>query len=128
MVQPELLYVFYKSASGMFLKEQIKVVPVIVKCLFQVSTEAPVRIFLEAERNILGANGRNLAYIAVKFVEENGNLVLDAQIRLEAVLEGGEPENRRAHLAGFGSDNPCTNYHTHCVIKASIDKSTALAI
>ena len=35
MVQPELLYIFYKSASGMFLKKQIKVVPVIVKCLLQ---------------------------------------------------------------------------------------------
>lgn len=73
-----------------------------------VTTEVPVCIDLEAERTILEANGRDLAYIAVKLVDKNGNLVPDAQIRLEAVLEGGEPENCRAHLAGFGSDNPCT--------------------
>lgn len=55
------------------------------------------------EKNILVSNGCSLVYISVEIVDEDGNVVPDAQISLSAEVSGA------ASLAGFGSANPITS-------------------
>ena len=72
------------------------------------------------EKTALSADGESLAYVAVELVDDQGNVVPDAEISLTAEVtvcadgnsaetdcrEGAE--DAPAYLAGFGSDNPIT--------------------
>lgn len=67
------------------------------------TTGAPAAIELEPEREEITADGHSLAYIAVQVIDEEGNLVPDAEIALNAGVDGA------GVLAGFGSGNPITD-------------------
>lgn len=68
------------------------------------TTGAPDHIVLRPECTELTADGSSLSYIHVEICDSDENIVPNAQIRLEAVLEHKEC----AALAGFGSSNPIT--------------------
>ncbi|MBQ8952987.1 MAG: DUF4982 domain-containing protein [Clostridia bacterium] len=61
------------------------------------------RLRLVAEQDRLKADGQSLAYVWAEIVDEAGNVVPDAAIRLTAEVSGG------AELLGFGSGNPITD-------------------
>ena len=62
----------------------------------------PASIRLTPEQESMKACGESLCYVQVELVDENGNLVPDADALLKAEVTG------EAVLAGFGSGNPIT--------------------
>ena len=85
-----------------------------------VSTGRPAAVRLVPEKTALSSDGESLAYVAVELVDDQGNVVPDAEISLTAevtVCADGDSaetdcregaEDAPAYLAGFGSDNPIT--------------------
>ena len=59
-------------------------------------------IRLSPEQDHLQADGASLAYVWAEIVDDSGNVVPDAAIRLHAEVSGA------AGLLGFGSGNPIT--------------------
>lgn len=68
----------------------------------------PVRVVLEADRPVIAADGMDLCYVTATVVDEKGRRVYDADCELTAAVSGA------GTLAGFGSNDPCTeeNYGT----------------
>ena len=58
---------------------------------------------LVPETETLAADGESLAYVQVEVVDEEGNVVPDAAVKLQAEVSGA------ARLLGFGSANPVTD-------------------
>ena len=63
----------------------------------------PVAIRLTAETEEMQADGESLCYVNAELIDENGQVVPDADILLTAKAEGA------AALTGFGSGNPITD-------------------
>jgi len=63
----------------------------------------PVSIRLTAETEAMKADGESLCYVNAELIDENGNVVPDADVLLKAEATGA------AALLGFGSGNPITN-------------------
>ena len=59
-------------------------------------------IRLSAETRTLKADGASLCYVNAELIDENGNVVPDADVLLKAEVTGA------AELLGFGSGNPIT--------------------
>ncbi len=66
------------------------------------TTGKPCGIRLLPENKCLRANGHDLAYVGVEIIDQDGNVVPDAEIDLSAEVTGC------VSLAGFGSANPRT--------------------
>ena len=62
----------------------------------------PVSIRLNAETKAMKADGASLCHVNAELVDENGNVVPDADVLLKAEVSGA------AELLGFGSGNPIT--------------------
>ena len=68
-----------------------------------IETTGPAcRILLDAEQSQLTADGMDLCYVSATLVDEAGRRVYGADIELRATVTGP------GTLAGFGSNNPCT--------------------
>ena len=67
------------------------------------TTGKPASIRLTAETEALKANGVSLCYVNAEVIDENGNVVPDADVLLKADVNGA------ATLQGFGSGNPVTD-------------------
>ena len=67
------------------------------------TTGKPASIRLTAETEALKANGVSLCYVDAEVIDENGNVVPDADVLLKADVNGA------ATLQGFGSGNPVTD-------------------
>ena len=67
------------------------------------TTGKPVVIRLNAETEEMKADGESLCYVNAELIDENGQVVPDADILLSAKAEGA------AALLGFGSGNPITD-------------------
>ena len=63
----------------------------------------PVSIRLTAETDRMKADGESLCYVNAELVDENGCVVPDANVFLQAEVAGA------AQLLGFGSGNPVTD-------------------
>ena len=63
----------------------------------------PVSIRLTAETEAMKADGESLCYVSAELIDENGNVVPDADRLLKAEVTGA------AELLGFGSGNPITD-------------------
>lgn len=68
-----------------------------------VTTGPAKELRLIQEKKELSANGHEVAYVRVEIVDENGIVVPDAALRLNAAVEGV------GSLAAFGSSNPITD-------------------
>ncbi len=68
-----------------------------------ITTGKPVSIRLTAETEAMKADGESLCYVNAKLIDENGNVVPDADMLLKAEVNGA------AELIGFGSGNPITD-------------------
>ncbi len=66
------------------------------------TTGKPATIRLTAEREAMKADGESLCYVNTELIDENGNVVPDADTLLKAECTG------EAELLGFGSGNPIT--------------------
>ena len=66
------------------------------------TTGRPAALRLTAETDALRADGASLCYVHAELVDENGHVVPDADVVLEARVTGA------AELLGFGSGNPVT--------------------
>ena len=78
----------------------------------------PASIRLTADKTRLKADGEGLSYVAVEILDEDGNVVKDGEIQLEASLEAARAqyhslspvrkilgeEGMKAMMAGFGSE------------------------
>lgn len=73
-----------------------------------VSTGRPAAVRLVPEKTELSADGESLAYVAVELVDDQGNVVPDAELSLTAEVTVSTGSHAAAYLAGFGSDNPVT--------------------
>ena len=58
---------------------------------------------MTAEQNHLQADGESLAYVWAEIMDEDGNLVTDAAVKLNTEITGP------VELLGFGSGNPITD-------------------
>lgn len=67
-----------------------------------VTSGAPAKIALRAERPTIKANGMDLAYIHVDVLDENGNPSIDTPVNLTASVSGA------GKFLAIGSGNPCT--------------------
>lgn len=67
------------------------------------TSKAPARLRLTAEKFDLKADGHDLVYVDIDVIDEDGRLVTDAAIELTASIEGN------GYLAGFGTGNPITD-------------------
>ena len=67
------------------------------------TTGKPVSIRLTAETEALKADGESLCYVNAELIDENGQVVPDADRLLKAEATGA------AQLLGFGSGNPITD-------------------
>ncbi|MEE3382251.1 MAG: DUF4982 domain-containing protein, partial [Succiniclasticum sp.] len=67
------------------------------------TTGKPVSIRLTAETEEMKADGESLCYVNAELIDENGQVVPDADILLKAEVTGA------AELLGFGSGNPITD-------------------
>ena len=67
------------------------------------TTGVAKQIRLVAEQDSLQSDGHSLAYVWVKITDEDGNVVPDAAVKLNAEVSGN------AELLGFGSGNPVTD-------------------
>ena len=67
------------------------------------TTGKPASIRLTAETGTMKADGASLCYVNAELVDENGNVVPDADVLLKAEGSGA------AALLGFGSGNPITD-------------------
>ena len=67
-----------------------------------VTTGEPTAIRLVPEKREIKADGHDLVYVKIEVVDENNNVVPNAEISLNAEVSGN------AVLAGFGSGNPVT--------------------
>ena len=67
------------------------------------TTGKPASIRLTAETETLKADGESLCYVNAELIDENGNVVPDADTLLRAEATGA------AVLLGFGSGNPITD-------------------
>lgn len=66
------------------------------------TTGEPAKVRLIPEKRELCADGHDLLYVKIEITDDEGNVVPDAQIGLNAEVSGS------AYLAGFGSGNPKT--------------------
>ena len=66
------------------------------------TTGAPARLRLVPEMMEACADGHDLIYVGIEIVDQEGRVVPDAEVKLEADVEGA------CVLAGFGSGNPIT--------------------
>lgn len=66
------------------------------------TSKAPAKIALCPEKNVIDANGHDLAYIAVEILDNENLRVSDAKIKLTVTVEG------EGTLAGFGTGRPVT--------------------
>lgn len=64
---------------------------------------SPVSIRLKAETEALKADGESLCYVNAELIDQEGNVVPDADTLLKAEVTGA------AELLGFGSGNPITD-------------------
>jgi len=97
------------------------------------TSKTPAKIHLEAEKTELKADGHDVAYVNVDILDEDNNLVNDAEIDLSAELEGA---GEIAVIAGFGTGNPITkdNYtdtkttsfrgHATVVVRSGYEKGS----
>ena len=67
------------------------------------TTGKPFAIRLTAETEAMKADGTSLCYVNAELIDENGNVVPDADRLLKAEVTGA------AELLGFGSGNPITD-------------------
>ncbi len=67
------------------------------------TTGRPVSIRLTAETETMKADAASLCYVNAELIDENGNVVPDADMLLKAEVNGA------AELLGFGSGNPITD-------------------
>jgi len=67
------------------------------------TTGKPVAIRLTAETEAMKADGESLCYVNAELIDENGNVVPNADRLLKAEVTGA------AQLLGFGSGNPITD-------------------
>lgn len=67
------------------------------------TSKAPARLRLTAEKCELKADGHDLVYVDIDVLDEDDRLVTDAAIELTASIEGC------GYLAGFGTGNPITD-------------------
>jgi beta-galactosidase len=70
---------------------------------------AAAKIILEADRNIIKANGEDLSFVTVKIMDKNGNLVPDANNLVKFNIEGegfiaGVDNGYQADLSSFKGD------------------------
>lgn len=66
------------------------------------TTGAPAKLRLVPETTEACADGHDLIYVGIEIVDQEGRVVPDAEVKLEADVEGA------CVLAGFGSGNPIT--------------------
>lgn len=66
------------------------------------TTKAPAKIVLIPERTTLKADGHDVVFVNVDILDEDGKLVTDALVNLEANISGA------GELSGFGTGNPVT--------------------
>ncbi|MCM1120900.1 MAG: DUF4982 domain-containing protein [bacterium] len=80
------------------------------------TTKTPVALRLTADRQTLPADGHGVCYVTVEVVDEEGLVVPDARLALQATVAASTEGNvcETGWLAGFGSSNPITteNYTT----------------
>lgn len=69
---------------------------------FVMTSSKPAKISLKPEKEVLKADGHDVAYINIEITDEEGVLVTDSDIKLTACVEGVGTQ------AGFGSANPIT--------------------
>lgn len=77
------------------------------------TAKKPAGLKLTLEKEMLKADGHDVCYALIEVVDEDGNLVPDAQIPLHAGILGENGSevselSKVAFLAGFGSGNPMT--------------------
>ena len=85
------------------------------------TTGVPAKIIVEPEKEEMAADGHSLVYAAVTIVDAEGNPVPDAEIALQASVEGA------GVLAGFGSGNPITDEnYTSGIFKTYRGKAMAV--
>ena len=85
------------------------------------TTGKPVSIRLTAETETMKADGESLSYVNAELIDENGQVVPDADILLKAEVTGA------AELLGFGSGNPITD-ENYTVGKYTTWNGRALAV
>lgn len=68
-----------------------------------ITTGKSEAIRLMPEKTVMKADGHDLIYVNIEVVDAEGNLVPDAEVMLQAKVNGD------AHLSGFGSSNPITD-------------------
>lgn len=67
------------------------------------TSKAPAKLVLTPEKTEIKADGKDVAYIGIDVLDEDGNLVTDGAINLTASFEGA------GYLAAFGTGNPVTS-------------------
>jgi beta-galactosidase len=67
------------------------------------TTGQPTSVRLTAETAAMKADGESLCYVNAELIDENGDVVPDAEVRMKAEATG------TAELLGFGSANPITD-------------------
>ena len=67
------------------------------------TTGQACRILLEPDRTEIAADGMDLCYVTATLVDKDGHRVYDSDCELCASVSGN------GTLAGFGSNNPCTD-------------------
>lgn len=99
-----------------------------------ITSKAPTTIYLEAEKTELKADGHDVTYVNIDILDQDNNLVNDAEIELSAEMEGA---GEIAVIAGFGTGNPITtdNYtdnktktfrgHGTVVVRSGYEKGSA---
>lgn len=70
-----------------------------------VTSGSAEKIRIAPEKTELLANGHDVSYVNIEVLDQNGNLVTDSEVELEAELNC---DGEVAFLAGFGSANPIT--------------------
>lgn len=65
------------------------------------TTGRPTKLVATVDRNSIDANGKDLAFITVKVVDENGNFVANADNEIEFTVEGA------GELIATDNGNPC---------------------
>lgn len=89
-----------------------------------VTSGSAEKIRITPEKTDLLANGHDVSYVNIEILDQNGNLVTDSEVELEAELNC---DGEVAFLAGFGSANPITQEdYTDC--QTETFRGRALAI
>ncbi|MFH1195869.1 MAG: beta-galactosidase GalB [bacterium] len=99
-----------KTGDDLHLKWQIKFTPGTLKAIARTAgkevlvkeiktSSAPAKIVLEADRNLINADGTDLSFITVKILDKDGTLIPDADNLVQFKIEG------EGKIAGV--DNGC---------------------